>query len=169
MSEKKDVFKKMFKFAGVYHWKRFVSVIKDWGTERGFDVYELGYVEKVPEIEMMILGERKRDEYLADYFQIEIHLWAVRDVPGQKGFIESRGEYLVKGWVETGYKDIYGERPLREGWLGKFDDLFKKHIIAQHLDVKHYDVFYYEVLNLSRTMQQAVGMDMALTRQEEEN
>ena len=169
MAPEEMIFRKMFKYAGAYHWKRFVSTIHNWGTERGFDVYETAYVEKVPEIEMIFKGERKRDEYLADYFQVELHLWAVRDLPDQKGYIESRGEYQVVGWVETGYEDIYGNRPMREGWLGKVDDFFKKHVLAQHLDFKHYDALYYEMLNLTRTMQQAVGMEMALTRQEEEN
>lgn len=162
------VFTKRFKHAGAYHWKRFISTIKDWGAERGFDVFETEYVEKVPEIEMKILGERKRDEYIAEYFEVSFHLWAVRDLPDRKGYIECRGEYDVRSWVETGYEDIYGKRPLTEGWLGKVDEFFRKHILAQRLDIEFYDPLYFETLNLSRTMQQAVGMEMALTRQEEE-
>ena len=162
------VFTKMFKHSGSYHWKRFVSTIKDWGSERGFDVFETEFIEKVPEIEMRIMGERKRDEYIADYFYVYFHLWAVRDLPDQKGYIECRGEYQIKGSVVTGYDDIYGKTPLIEGWLGKLDEFFRKHGLKQRLDIEFHDPLYYEMLNLSRTMQQAVGMDMALTRQEEE-
>lgn len=166
MGERVDLFKKMFKYAGVFHWKNFVATAKEWGDQRGFTVLETIFKEKVPEIELTLLGERKRDEYLADYFTFEIHLWAVRDMP-EKGYIEARGEFLVRAWVETGYEDVYGKRPMREGWLGKLDDFFKEHVLKSRLDIAHYDPYYNEMINFTRTMQHAIGMDLALTREEE--
>lgn len=169
MGAEQRVYKKMFKYAGAFHWGNLISTIKQWGEARGFDVRETLYKEKVPEIEISFEGERKRDEYLADYFSIAIHLWAVRDLPEPKGFIEGRGEFLVIGWVETGYEDVYGKRPMRQGWLEKVDDFFKEHILKMRLDVEYYDPYIKEMINLSRTMQHSIGMDMALTRQEEES
>lgn len=161
-------FRKLFKHAGAYHWKNFVKTINQWGSERGFTVLELEYVEKVPEIEAKWKGERKRDEYLADYFEINIHLWAVRDLPEPKGYIESRGEYEVTAWVETAYEDVYGNRPLEEGPFKKIDEFFRRHVLKMHLEVEHIDKLYYEALNLTRTLQHTIGMDMALTRHDEE-
>lgn len=162
-------FRKLFKFAGSYHWKNFVKTLNEWGSERGFTVLEREYVEKVPEIEAIWKGERKRDEYLADYFQVSIHLWAVRDLPEPAGYIESRGEYEVTAWIETGYEDIYGNRPIAEGPYKKIDEFFRRHVLKMHLEIEYIDKLYYEALNLTRTLQHAVGMDMALTRKEEES
>ena len=154
------------RYVGEFDLKHVLDSTRQCLEERGYEVHEKEYIEKVPEVEITYECVRWRDEYWKDIIEIYFHLYDVRMLSRTR--TRARIFAYINFEGESGYEDLYGISTLKETPVkARVLAFLEKTVLKRTIMLKYEDVLMYDAHAVTMTIRESLGMDIGLTRREE--
>jgi len=156
------------KYKGIFDFDRLQTFLVKWMQDRKFEVNEKKHKHKYScphgfEIELVIEGERKIDDYFMYKVPIGLHLWDAFEVDAVKDgkpvkLWNARIEITLGFQVIGDYQGRWETNPYLEKLR---DKVFHQYVRKKEIIVKHADPLYYKLLSLHTKIKELLEMETA--------
>ncbi|NQU79762.1 hypothetical protein HQ545_08405 [Candidatus Woesearchaeota archaeon] len=156
-----------YKYKGVFDYDKLTTFLIKWLKNRGYDINEKKHKHKMScphgfEIERVIEGWRKIDDFFQYEVKVSMHLWDAHEVDVTRNgknvkMWDARIEITIDILVVCDYQNRWSSRP----FYSKLLKFYIGYVIKKEIIVKHMDPLYYRVLGLGGDIKKILEMETA--------